>query len=81
MDTKVAIMSIIVESNAIICDIQNLLSEHADYIIGRFGIPHTEKNIRIISVVLDAPVNIINNLTSKIQEIENVNVHTMFSNI
>ena len=64
MDTRVAIVSIIVENDAVICDIQNLLTEYSKYIIGRMGIPYQSKAVRIISVVLDAPADVINALTS-----------------
>ena len=63
METRVAIVGIIVEDEAVICDIQNLLTEYSEYIIGRMGIPYKDKKVRIISVVLDAPVDTINALT------------------
>ena len=79
METRVAIVSIIVENDAVICDIQNLLTEYSQYIIGRMGIPYREKSIRVISVVLDAPVDVINALTGKIGRIEHVNAKTVYS--
>ena len=81
METRVAIIGIIVENNAVICDIQNLLSEYSDYIIGRMGIPYKQKDVRIISVVLDAPVDTINALTGKIGSIQGVNAKTVYSNV
>lgn len=81
METRVAIIGIIVENNAVICDVQNLLSEYSEYIIGRMGIPYRTKDIRIISVVLDAPVDTINALTGKIGNIEGVNAKTVYSNV
>ena len=81
METRVGILAIIVENNAVICDIQNLLSEYSEYIIGRMGIPYREKNVRVISVVLDAPVDKINALTGKIGRLENVNAKTVYSNV
>ena len=79
METRVAILGIIVENNAVICDIQNLLSEYSDFIIGRMGIPYKQKDIRIISVVLDASVDTINALTGKIGKIEGVSAKTVYS--
>ncbi len=81
MENRVAILGIIVEDEAVICDIQNLLSEYSDYIIGRMGIPYRNKNIRIISVVLDAPVDAINALTGKIGRIEHVSSKVVYSNV
>ena len=81
METRVAIIGIIVEDDAVICDIQNLLTEYSKYIIGRMGIPYKEKSIRVISVVLDAPVDTINALTGKIGRIKHVNAKTVYSNV
>ena len=81
METRVAIVGIIVENNAVICDIQNLLSEYSEFIIGRMGIPYKQKDVRIISVVLDAPVDTINALTGKIGKIDGVNAKTVYSNV
>ena len=81
METRVAIVSIIVENDAVICDIQNILTEYSKYIIGRFGIPYRQKNIRIISVVLDAPADEINALTGKIGRLEHVNAKTVYSGV
>ena len=80
MENRVAILGIIVEDEAVICDIQNLLSEYSDYIIGRMGRPDRNKNIRIISVVLDGPVDTINALTGKIGKLEHDNAKTVYSN-
>ncbi len=81
METRVAIIAIVVEDDAVICDIQNLLSEYSEYIIGRFGIPYKTKKIRLISVALDAPVDTINALTGKIGKIDKVSAKTVYSNI
>ena len=81
METRVAIVGIIVEDEAVICDIQNLLTEYSEYIIGRMGIPYKDKKVRIISVVLDAPVDTINALTGKIGKVEHVSAKTVYSNV
>ena len=81
METRVAIVGIIVEDEAVICDIQNILTEYSKYIIGRMGIPYKEKSVRIISVVLDAPVDTINALTGKIGKVQHVSAKTVYSNV
>ncbi|MBQ2644988.1 iron-only hydrogenase system regulator [bacterium] len=80
-ETKVAIIGIIVEDVSKVIEIQNLLSEYSEYIIGRMGIPYKQKDIRIISVVLDAEVDTINALTGKIGKIKGINAKTVYSNI
>lgn len=80
-ETRVAIIAIIVENDSVISLVQALLSEYSDYIIGRMGIPYKEKNIKIISVVLDAPADIINALTGKIGKLKDVNAKTVYSKV
>ena len=81
METRVAIVGIIVEDNQRIKEVQNLLSEYSDFIVGRMGIPYKQKNVRIISVVLDAPVDTINALTGKIGKLDGISAKTVYSNI
>lgn len=81
METRVAIIGIIVEDNTKIKEVQSLLSEFSDHIIGRMGIPYKQKNVRIISVVLDAPVDTINALTGKIGKIKGISAKTVYSNV
>ena len=45
------------------------------------GIPYKAKDVRIISVVLDAPVDTINALTGKIGKLDGVNAKTVYSNV
>ena len=55
MDTRVAVISIIVENPEAIVTLNDLLHEAGNYIIGRMGIPYREKGINIISIAIDAP--------------------------
>lgn len=56
------------------------LSDYGDYIIGRMGVPYKEKNVNIISVAIDAPIDVIDELNDKIGKIEGVSVNTICSN-
>ena len=66
METRVAVMSIIVEDANSVEPINALLHEHGPYIIGRMGIPYRERGISIISIAMDAPDNTISALAGKI---------------
>lgn len=81
MQTRVAIISIIVEDKAVISDIQHVLTRYAQHIIGRFGIPHKDKGVRIISVVLDAPVDAISSLADELGKVEHVSTQTLLANV
>lgn len=66
MDTRVVLLGIIVENTAAVEELNAILHNYGSYIIGRMGLPYREKNLHIISIVLDAPQNIISALAGKI---------------
>jgi putative iron-only hydrogenase system regulator len=80
MKTRVAVMAIILESKENAEQLNTVLHDYREYILGRMGLPYTKHNINIISVALDAPQDIINSLAGKIGRIEGVNVKTAYSN-
>ena len=63
METRVAVISIIVTNADRVDALNDLLHEYSDYILGRMGIPYREKDLNIISVAIDAPMDKINSLT------------------
>ncbi len=79
MESRVAVMSIIVEDNDAAEQINLILHEHAEYIIGRMGIPYRERHISIICIAMDAPQDVISGLAGKIGAIEGVGVKTAYS--
>ena len=80
METRVAVISIIIEDYENAEAVNQILHENGDYIIGRMGIPYREKNINIISVAVDAPMNVINNISGKIGKLSGVSAKTAYSN-
>ena len=81
METRVAVMSIIVENTASVEPINSLLHDHGQYIIGRMGIPYRERGISIISIALDAPENTISALAGRIGNLPGVSVKTAYSGV
>ena len=79
METRVAVMSIIVENPVSVEPLNALLHEFGEYIIGRMGIPYRERKISIISVAIDAPQNTIAALSGRIGKLEGVSVKTAYS--
>ena len=79
MDTRVAVISIIVENPEAIVTLNDLLHEAGNYIIGRMGLPYREKNLHIISIVLDAPQNIISALAGKIGMLPGVTAKALYA--
>lgn len=81
METRVAVLSIIVENNDSSEKLNALLHDYGNYIIGRMGIPYRQKNINIISIAIDAPQNDIAALSGKIGRLEGVSVKTAYSGV
>ena len=81
MEKRIAVMSIIVENPDSASTLNNILHEASNFIIGRMGIPYREKNISVISVVVDAPQNEISSLSGKIGNLDGVTVKTAYSNV
>lgn len=81
METRVAVMSIIVENGEMVEKLNSLLHEYGDYIIGRMGIPYRKRKINIISIALDAPQNTISALAGKIGTLEGISVKTAYSGV
>ena len=81
METRVAVMSIIVENDCMVEQINSLLHQYGEYIIGRMGIPYRKRKINIISIALDAPQNVISTLSGKIGNLDGVSVKTAYSGI
>ena len=81
MQTRVAVMSIIVENPDSVSDLNSLLHTFSGYVIGRMGIPYRDKNINIISVAVDAPQNEISALSGKIGKLSGVSIKTAYSGV
>ena len=79
MDTRVAVISIIVEDNNSIETLNQLLYDARDYIIGRMGLPYAKKKVNIISVVLDAPMDVISALSGKLGRLKGVSSKALYS--
>lgn len=81
METRVAVMSIIVENEDTVETLNAILHEYGEYIIGRMGIPYRKRKINIISIALDAPQNIISALSGKIGSLPGISVKTAYSGV
>ena len=81
METRVAVMSIIVEDPGSVERLNSILHEYGEYIIGRMGIPYRKRKISIISIALDAPQNTISSLAGKIGSLSGVSVKTAYSGV
>ena len=79
METRVAVISILVENPNSVAGLNELLHEYSNYVIGRMGIPYREKNISIISIAIDAPQDAINALTGKLGRLGGITAKAAYS--
>ena len=80
METRVALIGIIVEDPAVTEQMNGVLHEYASYVIGRMGVPYRKRNINIISIAVDAPANVISSMAGKLGQLQGLTVKTAYSN-
>ncbi|MGN0142262.1 MAG: TM1266 family iron-only hydrogenase system putative regulator [Roseburia sp.] len=81
METRIALIGIIVECTDSVEELNHLLHEYGSYIVGRMGIPYRERGVNIISVAVDAPQDIISALSGKIGRLNGISAKTVYSNV
>ncbi|MDO4467467.1 MAG: iron-only hydrogenase system regulator [Bacillota bacterium] len=77
METRVSLIGIIVKNPGSVEQLNCILHEYSQYIIGRMGIPYREKGVNIISVAVDAPMDVINNISGKIGRLNGISAKTI----
>lgn len=81
METRVAIISIIVEDTDSTEQLNSIIHDYSRYVVGRMGIPYRERGINIISLVIDAPQNEISTLSGKIGRLPGVTSKTAYAKL
>lgn len=79
MESRIALVGIIVEDIEMSPEINRILHEYQDYIVGRMGIPYKKQNVAIISVVIDAPADVTSSLSGKLGMLPGISVKTVYS--
>ncbi|MDR1051637.1 MAG: iron-only hydrogenase system regulator [Deltaproteobacteria bacterium] len=80
MDTRVAIIGLVVENPDSVEELNRVLHAYSEYIVGRMGIPYSQRKINIISVAVDAPETVITAISGKIGKLPGVTAKTAYSN-
>lgn len=81
MENRIAVIGIIVENKDSVENINAILHEYGEYMIGRMGIPYPKRNISVISIVVDAPNDVISALSGKLGMLPHVNTKTVYSKL
>ena len=81
MNSRVAVIGIIVENLDMADRVNAILHDYSPYILGRMGIPYREKGVSIISLAVDAPQDVISTLSGRIGRLSGVSAKTAYSNL
>ena len=81
METRVAIIGIIVEDWNSVEALNKILHEYNGIIIGRMGLPYREKNVNVMSIAVDAPQDVISAMSGKIGNLPGISAKTAFSKV
>ena len=79
METRVAVLAIIVRQPESVGALNTLLHQYGDYIIGRMGVPYRERGVNLISVAMDAPADVISALSGKIGRLSGITAKTVYA--
>ena len=81
METRIAVISIIVENTDSVEKLNAILHKYGQYMVGRFGLPYRQRGINIICVVMEAPQDKISAMSGKIGRLNGVTAKATYSNI
>ena len=81
METRIAVIGIVVENSDSVEQLNKILHEYGEYIIGRMGIPYRKCGVNIVSIAIDAPQDKISALSGKIGRLAGVSAKTAYSNV
>ena len=81
METRIALVGIVVSNHDSVPELNALLSEYGSYIVGRMGIPYREKKVSIISIAMDAPNDVISALSGKIGMLPGISTKTVYAKV
>lgn len=79
METRIALLGILVEEEASVEQANQLLHEYGQYVVGRMGVPYRQRGVNIISLVMDAPEHKISALAGKLGQLSGVSVKSMLA--
>ncbi len=78
-ETRIAVIGIIIEDRKQAGAVNSLLHQYGEYVIGRLGLPYEKKGVHIISIVVDAPMDIISALSGKLGRLPGVSSKALYS--
>lgn len=81
MENRIAVIGIIIEEKSSVESVNAVLHQYSSYIIGRMGLPYEKKQVNIISIVMDAPTDIVSAAAGKLGKLPGVSSKALYSKI
>jgi len=81
MEKRIGVVGVVVENFDSVSMVNNILHEYARIIVGRMGIPYRERNISVISLIVDGTSDEVSALTGKLGKVQGVNVKSALTKI
>lgn len=81
METRIAVLGIIVENTDATDQLNRILHDYSAYIVGRLGIPYRKRGLSVISIIIDAPADAISALTGKLGMLEGVSAKALYAKV
>ena len=81
MESRLALLGIIVENPDSVEPLNKVLHEYRQYIIGRMGIPYRQRDLCVISVTIDAPSDVISSLSGKVGMLKGITSQVLMAKL
>nr|WP_202623838.1 TM1266 family iron-only hydrogenase system putative regulator [Sporotomaculum syntrophicum] len=81
LDKRLGVIGIVVENRQVVPQVNQIISEHAEMIIGRMGLPHREREVSVISLIVDGTTDQVGSLTGKLGNIPYVTVKSALTKV
>jgi len=78
---RLGVIGIVIEDRQVVAQVNQILSEHAEMIIGRMGLPHQTRDISVISLIVDGTTDQVGSLTGKLGNIAHVTVKSALTKV
>lgn len=74
MEKRIGVVGIVIEDIENASKVNDILHSCGNIIVGRMGIPYKERNMSVISLIVDGTSDEISAMTGKLGKIQGVNV-------
>lgn len=78
-ETRIAVIGIIIEDKAAAAEVNDILHQYSQFVIGRMGLPYEKKGVSIINIILDAPTDVISAVSGKLGRLQGVSSKALYS--